>query len=92
MLSSPYNVEQINKEYICSLSMSLLIRLCEQLTSDLKKAHDRLNQTPQNSSKPPSSQPPWSNSQPDYEGGSELNESENNFLLGVELYRLVRSH
>ena len=45
--------------------MNLLIQLCLKLSSDLKEAHDRLNQNPQNSSRPPSSQAPWEKSKSD---------------------------
>ncbi len=39
--------------------MNLLVELCLKLSTDLKEALDRLNQNPQNSSRPPSSQEPW---------------------------------
>lgn len=62
MQLSFHDLQQLNKDYFCSLSMDLLIQLCLQLSTDLKEAHDRLNQNSQNSSKPPSSEFPWNNS------------------------------
>ncbi len=79
---SAHDLQQIDKDYIDSLPMSSLVQLCQKLSTDLKEAHDRLNQNPQNSSKPPSSEPPWSKSTSD-EGEGELNEklTEEDFLL-----------
>ena len=54
-----HDLQQFNKDYLSGLSVTLLIQLCLKLLVDLKEAHDRLNQNPQNSSRPPSSQPPW---------------------------------
>ena len=65
MQLSFHDLQQLNKSYLSSLSFPLLVQLCLKLLVDLKEAHDCLNQNPQNSSKPPSSQPPWARSQVD---------------------------
>lgn len=65
-----HDLQQFNKDYLSSLSVTLLIQLCLKLLVDLKEAHDRLNQNPQNSSRPPSSQPPWDNSKADNENNN----------------------
>lgn len=68
MQLSFHDLQQFNKDYLSSLSVTLLIQLCLKLLTDLKEAHDRLNQNPQNSSRPPSSKPPWdTNSKTDSE-------------------------
>ncbi len=56
MQLSFHDLQQFNNDYLSSLSVTLLIQLCLKLLVDLKEAHDRLNQNPQNSSRPPSSQ------------------------------------
>ena len=62
---SDHDLQQLNKDSINSLSMKSLEELCFKLLKDLMEARDRLKQNPQNSSRPPSSQPPWANSQAD---------------------------
>ena len=63
MQLSAFDLQQIDNDYINSLPKSSLALLCQKLSTDLKEAHDRLNQNPRNSSRPPSSEPPWNNSQ-----------------------------
>jgi transposase len=54
-----YDLKQMNEEWLDKLSHDQISVLSKKLLSDLKEAHDRLSQTPQNSSRPSSSQLPW---------------------------------
>lgn len=87
MQLSSHDLQQFNKDYFYSLSVDLLIQLCLQLSTDLKEAHDRLNQNSQNSSKPPSSELPWNISDSVKEDEDELNEklTEKDILSGSSL-------
>jgi hypothetical protein len=58
----PNDLRQLNAEKIRQLrerDPDGLARLSEHLLEDLKEAHERLNQSSSNSSRPPSSRPPW---------------------------------
>jgi transposase len=59
MLLKNHSLRQIDEAYLRSLSHEALVRLSTKLVSDLKEARERLNQSPSNSSRPPSSQAPW---------------------------------
>lgn len=59
MKLSDHDLRQLDESYIGSLAHGQLMALSLKLLTDLKVARDRLNRTPQNSSVPPSSQPPW---------------------------------
>lgn len=54
-----HDLRQISHEYLGSLPQEKLIKVAENLLDNLKDARDSLNQNPQNSSRPPSSQDPW---------------------------------
>jgi len=57
-----HDLKQINQEYLASLSpghLLHLLHLSSKLLDDLCDARDRLNQTPQNSSRPSGSYAPW---------------------------------
>ena len=56
---SPHSLRQIDDAYIQSLDPEALRGLSVRLLADLKEAWDRLNQGPENSSRPPSSRAPW---------------------------------
>ncbi|MFZ1640553.1 MAG: IS66 family transposase, partial [Candidatus Contendobacter sp.] len=56
---SPHSLRQIDDAYIRSLDPEALQGLSLRLLADLKEAWDRLNQGPENSSRPPSSRAPW---------------------------------
>jgi transposase len=56
------DLQQLTPEYVASLSLERRATLVEWLRKDLMEAHDRLNQNPSNSSRPPSSRPPWDRS------------------------------
>ena len=54
-----HSLQQIDAAYIQSLEPEALRNLSVRLLADLKEAWDRLNQGPDNSSRPPSSRAPW---------------------------------
>jgi len=54
-----HDLKQLNRDYFASLSSEQLLDLTEKLLNDLRDARDRQNQTPQNSSRPSGSYPPW---------------------------------
>ena len=56
---SKHDIEQLDDAYIGALPEGALRVLTAKLLADLKEAHDRLGQNPSNSSRPPSSRPPW---------------------------------
>lgn len=56
---SPHSLRQIDDAYLQSLEVEALRGLSARLLADLKEAWDRLNQGPENSSRPPSSRAPW---------------------------------
>lgn len=59
MRLTDHDLKQINQEYLASLSPEQLLQLSEKMLDDLRTARDRLNQTPQNSSRPSGSYAPW---------------------------------
>lgn len=71
MLLTDNDLRQISSEYLKSLSSTEVVRVAVKLLNDLKDARDRLNQNPNNSSRPPSSQEPWVTTK--LEGESESN-------------------
>lgn len=54
-----FDLRQIDVEYLRSLSPEQLRGVAEKLLLDLKAARELARQTPQNSSRPPSSRAPW---------------------------------
>jgi len=54
-----FDLGQLTPQRVAELGESALRHLVLQLLDDLRETHDRLNQTPQNSSRPPGSMPPW---------------------------------
>jgi transposase len=59
MKLTPNDLKQMNEEWLDKLDHDQMSVVSKKLLSDLKEAHDRLNQTPQNSSRPSGSQEPW---------------------------------
>ena len=59
MQLSEHDLKQLDEETIRSLQAEKLRTLSLKLLADLKEARDRLNQSPDNSSRPPSSRAPW---------------------------------
>ena len=56
---SDHDLRQIDESYLDSLSQEELREVSKKLCRDLKAARARLNQTPDNSSRPPSTRAPW---------------------------------
>ena len=56
---SDHDLKQLDEDYLRGLSAESLRSLSGKLLADLKEAHDRLNQNPSNSSRPPSTRAPW---------------------------------
>jgi hypothetical protein len=56
---SRYDLSQLDEGYLAKLSERQLRSLSAKLLADLKAAHERLDQNPNNSSRPPSSRAPW---------------------------------
>ena len=56
---SQHSLRQLDKAYLDALDEAGLRVLSVKLLEDLKEARDRLNQGPDNSSRPPSSRAPW---------------------------------
>lgn len=56
---SPHSPRQLDQAYLDSLGEVEVRALSGKLLDDLKEAWDRLNQGPENSSRPPSSRAPW---------------------------------
>ena len=56
------DLKQINDTALERLSQEQLLLFTKRLLIDYKEAMDRLNQNPNNSSRPPSSAPPWGSS------------------------------
>ena len=59
MQLSEHDLKQLDEEKIRALQAEQLRALSVKLLADLKEARDRLNQAPDNSSRPPSSRAPW---------------------------------
>lgn len=54
-----YDLRQMSDEWVSALSPTQKDDLLVRALFELRKSRDRLNQTPSNSSKPPSSRAPW---------------------------------
>jgi hypothetical protein len=59
MQLSKHDLKQLDEKFVRSLATDKLQILSLKLLGDLREAHDRLNQNPENSSRPPSSRAPW---------------------------------
>jgi len=62
MVLKDHDLRQLDENRIRDLKEKdpeALVSLSIRLLKDLKEARERLNQTPSNSSRPPSSQAPW---------------------------------
>ncbi len=59
MIFNDHDLRQINQAYLESLDIESAKKLASKLLEDLKEARERLNQNPNNSSRPPSSTEPW---------------------------------
>lgn len=63
MKLSDHSLRQLDENYLHALETEALRELSVKLLSDLKEARERLNQGPENSSRPPSSREPWQKSE-----------------------------
>ena len=59
MRLTDHDLRQIDEAYLDGLSAEALREVSKRLCQDLKEARERLNQTPENSSRPPSTRAPW---------------------------------
>ena len=59
MILNDHDLKQIDEEYLETLAPDKLRKVSLKLLADLKEARDRLNQTPQNSSRPSGSFALW---------------------------------
>ena len=62
MQLSQHDLRQLDQDAICALPLESLQGLAWKLLADVIELHERLNQDPSNSSRPPSSQAPWEGS------------------------------
>jgi len=78
MQLSEHDLKQLDDETIRSLQAETLRTLSMKLLADLKEARDRLNQSPDNSSRPPSTRAPWEgvDTEPQDDGEAEGREPE----------------
>jgi transposase len=59
MRLTDFDLKQMDEAYLAARTPEQLVKISQRLLQELKEARDRLNRTPANSSKPPSSQAPW---------------------------------
>ena len=76
MQLSVHDLKQLDEEAIRSLQTKRLQTLALKLLADVKELHDRLNQAPDNSSRPPSSRAPWERTSPDAQDDGEGQDGE----------------
>jgi hypothetical protein len=76
MQLSEHDLKQLDEETIRSLAAENLCTLSLKLLADLKEARDRLNQSPDNSSRPPSSRAPWERASSDAQDDGEQEDGE----------------
>ena len=60
---SDHDLRQMDEGWLEKLPEDKLRQVSARILQDLKEARDRLNQTPDNSSRPPSSRAPWEKGQ-----------------------------
>ncbi len=63
MYLSDHDLRQMDEGWLEKLPEDKLRQVSTRILQDLKEARDRLNQTPDNSSRPPSSRAPWEKGQ-----------------------------
>ncbi len=71
MRLSEHDLKQIDEEYVRTLEAETLRGLLLKVLADLKETRDRLNQNPENSSRPPSTRAPWERTAQDEEDDGE---------------------
>lgn len=67
---SDHDLRQMDEYWLEKLPEDKLRQVSARILQDLKEARDRLNQTPDNSSRPPSSRAPWEKGQTEKKGPS----------------------
>jgi hypothetical protein len=67
-----HDLAQLDDAYLAGLEEASLRALSVKLLADLKEAHERLEQNPSNSSRPPSSRAPWETAQGEQDGAAAL--------------------
>ncbi len=65
---SDHDLRQMDEGWLENLPVDKLRQVSARILQDLKEARDRLNQTPDNSSRPPSSRAPWEKGQAEGDG------------------------
>lgn len=65
---SDHDLRQMDEGWLEKLPEDKLRQVSARILQDLKEARDRLNQTPDNSSRPPSSRAPWEKGQTEKKG------------------------
>jgi len=70
MRLSRHDLGQLDDAYLAGLEEASLRALSVKLLADLKEAHERLEQNPSNSSRPPSSRVPWETAQGEQAGSA----------------------
>lgn len=76
MRLSDHDLRQLDEAYLEGLSLETLQEVSKRLGHDLKEARERLNQTPENSSRPPSTRAPWTEAHSEMEAEEPEEEKE----------------
>lgn len=71
---SDHDLRQMSDDWVRSLTPAQRDELLARALAELRKSRDRLNQSPTNSSKPPSSRAPWDMARGGYEAPSETHD------------------
>jgi hypothetical protein len=71
MRLSKHDLFQMDDEWLKKLPAELLLEVSKRLLHDVKALQDQLNKNPGNSSRPPSTKPPWEKARdPDVKKGA----------------------
>ena len=73
---SKHDLFQMNDEWLKKLPAELLLEVSKRLLHDMKELQGRLNQNPDNSSRPPTSEAPWAKTADSEEQSGAADESE----------------
>ena len=73
---SKHDLLQMNDEWLKKLPAELLLEVSKRLLHDVKELQDRLNQNPDNSSRPPTSEAPWAKTADSEEQSGAADESD----------------
>ena len=90
---SDHDLRQLDESYVRSLKSDQLVALSLKILADLKVARDRLNRTPQNSSVPSGSQPPWAGgTKKDTDSGVDEDDTDEEELLKDAMGKNAKEH